>query len=323
MKTNIFYAMNEIDDKYILEAAQCLEHKNTGRNYRLNRDKCLNNKWMTHIVAAILIIVFVFTTGSIINATTHGKIVQWITQLFGAEIVTRENRSLIGKEINDNSVPEVTYSGERCIKQIDKNPIDNSNIIKGVANENIVLPSSISEFEVKNEVTPEIIMTNGSMAVFYVNNYKGWNCKEGDTLTFSFEKYKSETVQKQTFVIGYIRDGIMYEGESMRNIVGSYTLTIKEDGEYNLYIISSTSDYLTIKQGIINHEERRKIEVKKKKIRRCIFALWCILAIIFLIAVNIYNGNEKAENVISDLVRIYIGASFIIIGIIYKLGKNK
>lgn len=37
----------------------------------------------------------------------------------------------------------------------------------------------------------------------------------------------------------------------------------------------------------------------------------------------IYNGNEKAENVISDLVRIYIGASFIIIGIIYKLGKNK
>ena len=69
-------------------------------------------------------------------------------------------------------------------------------------------------------------------------------------------------------------------------------------------------------------KERRKIEVKKKKCRRCIFALWCILAIIF-IAVNIYNGNEKAENVISDLVRIYIGASFIIIGIIYKLGKNK
>ena len=73
-------------------------------------------------------------------------------------------------------------------------------------------------------------------------------------------------------------------------------------------------------------KERRKIEVKKKKIRRCIFALWCILAIIFLIAVNIYNGNEKAENVISDLVRIYIGASFIIIGIIflaYKLITHK
>ena len=39
--------------------------------------------------------------------------------------------------------------------------------------------------------------------------------------------------------------------------------------------------------------------MKKKKIRRCIFALWCILAIIFLIAVNIYNGNEKVIAVLS------------------------
>ena len=80
--------------------AQCWNIKTQGRNYRLNRDKCLNNKWMTHIVAAILIIVFVFTTGSIINATTHGKIVQWITQLFGAEIVTRENKIINRKRNN-------------------------------------------------------------------------------------------------------------------------------------------------------------------------------------------------------------------------------
>ena len=73
MKTNIFYAMNEIDDKYILEAAQCLEHKNTGRNYRLNRDKCLNNKWMTHIVAAILIIVFVSAHNLYILSERLGK----------------------------------------------------------------------------------------------------------------------------------------------------------------------------------------------------------------------------------------------------------
>ena len=258
MKTNIFYAMNEIDDKYILEAAQCLEHKNTCKNYWLNKNKWSNNKGMSHIVAAILIIVFIFTTGSIVNATTHGKIVQWITQLFGAEIVTNENRSLIGKEINDNSVPEVTYNGERYIKPIDENPIDTSNIIKGVANKNIALPSSISEFEVKNGETPEIIMSNGGMAVFYVNDYKGWYCKEGDTLTFSFEKYKSEVVQNQTFVIGYIRNGIMYEGESIKNIIGSYKIPIRKEGEYNLYIISSTSDYLTIKQGIINYERKEE-----------------------------------------------------------------
>lgn len=42
-------------------------------------------------------------------------------------------------------------------------------------------------------------------------------------------------------------------------------------------------------------KERRKIEVKKKKIRRCIFALWCILAIIFLIAVNIGASRPMGE----------------------------
>ena len=63
---------------------------------------------------------------------------------------------------------------------------------------------------------------------------------------------------RRTVRAEFARDGIMYEGESMRNIVGSYTLTIKEDGEYNLYIISSTSDYLTIKQGIINHERKKE-----------------------------------------------------------------
>ena len=29
LKSDIFYAMNEINDKYILEAAQCLEQKNS------------------------------------------------------------------------------------------------------------------------------------------------------------------------------------------------------------------------------------------------------------------------------------------------------
>lgn len=260
MKTNIFFAMNEIDDKYILEAAQCLEQKNMGRIYLSAEHKShSNHKWMAHIAAAIIVIVLVFTTGSIINAATNGRVIQWINQLFGVEIVTNENRALIGKEVNDNSVSEVTFHedyGENVIKQINKNSADGNCIVKGVANKNIILPSSISEFEVKKGVIPEIIMSNGSMAIFYVGDYKGWECKEGDTLTFSYEKYKSETVHNQTLVIGYIRNGIMYEGECIKDIAGSYTFTIREEGEYNLYIISATSDYLTIKQSTISCDRK-------------------------------------------------------------------
>ena len=42
-----------------------------------------------------------------------------------------------------------------------------------------MLPLSVSEFKVENDTTPEIIMTNGSMAVFYLEDYAGWNCKAG------------------------------------------------------------------------------------------------------------------------------------------------
>ena len=95
-------------------------------------------------------------------------------------------------------------------------------------------------------------MTNGSMAVFYLEDYAGWNCKAGDILTFSFEKYESDVVSNQVLVIGYIKDGVMYDGESFGSLSGSYELKVREGGEYNLYIISATSDYLTLKQGTIN-----------------------------------------------------------------------
>lgn len=259
MKSDIFYAMNEINDKYIIEAAQCFEYREENADGFLAKPMVITkieiykHKWLSRIAVAIVIVLTLFTTGGIVNAATEGKLVQWINDLFGAELVTSENVGLIGKEIIDHSDQKVTHGEEIGTSNESENVIAENRIIKGLANDNIVLPSSISEFEVKNGVTPEIIMTNGSMAVFYLNNYEGWSCKTGDTLTFSFEKYESEVVSNQTLVIGYIRDGILYEGESFENMSGCYELSVKEEGEYNIYIISATSDYLTLKQGSINH----------------------------------------------------------------------
>lgn len=56
-----------------------------------------------------------FTTGGIANAATGEKLVQWINGLFGAELVTDENEGLIGKEVIDNSEPEVTHGEESDI----------------------------------------------------------------------------------------------------------------------------------------------------------------------------------------------------------------
>ena len=42
--------------------------------------------------------------------------------------------------------------------------------------------------------------------------------------------------------------------------------------------------------------------MKNKKIRRCILAIWLIIAVVLLTLVYRYNGNEKAEQIISKLV---------------------
>ena len=63
--------------------------------------------------------------------------------------------------------------------------------------------------------------------------------------------------------------------------------------------------------------------MKNKKIRRCILAVWIIVAVVFLIMIYRYNGNEKAEQIITKLVWIYVFASCIMAGIMCKLRKKK
>lgn len=192
LKSDIFYAMNEINDKYILEAAQCLEQKkksdiSSQKKIKLfNESNAHSRKRLARVATVMVVSIILFTTG--------GKLVQWINGLFGAELVTDENEGLIGKEVIDNSEPEVTHGEESDIGNAEGRAITESHIIKSVADDNIVLPLSVSEFKVENDTTPEIIMTNGSMAVFYLEDYAGWNCKAGDILTFSFEKYESDAV---------------------------------------------------------------------------------------------------------------------------------
>ena len=63
--------------------------------------------------------------------------------------------------------------------------------------------------------------------------------------------------------------------------------------------------------------------MKNKKTRRCILAIWLIIAVIFLVLIYRYNGNEKAEQIITKLVWIYVFVSCILTGVMYKLKKKK
>ena len=83
LKSDIFYAMNEINDKYILEAAQCLEQKKENdislqKNSKLfHESNAHSRKWLARVATAMAVSIILFTAGGIANAATGEKLVQW------------------------------------------------------------------------------------------------------------------------------------------------------------------------------------------------------------------------------------------------------
>lgn len=53
----------------------------------------------------------------------------------------------------------------------------------------------------------------------------------------------------QDLIIGYVKDGIMYEGEVFDELSGKYSFSPDEKGEYFFYLLSGSSDYLSLKSG--------------------------------------------------------------------------
>lgn len=70
-----------------------------------------------------------------------------------------------------------------------------------------------------------------------------------DNIVISFDKYKSDITVSQDLIIGYVKDGIMYEGEVFDELSGKYSFSPDEKGEYFFYLLSGSSDYLSLKSG--------------------------------------------------------------------------
>lgn len=191
------------------------------------------------------------------NTNKSSQMLRW------AEVIDDKNRDLIGAEVSDPSIPEkVEFTDIRDADQPDKlkgnaaefeeeRKMPENNVVKTLEDETMIYPASISEFETTDGKTPEIIMPNGSAAIFMQRESKGWQCEPGDTLSYEFEKYESDVSDSQSVVIGYILNGTMYEGEVFRELDGTYQVDIAEEGEYYIYVISATSDYVAFQQGTI------------------------------------------------------------------------
>lgn len=81
------------------------------------------------------------------------------------------------------------------------------------------------------------------------DNYSTWELTDKDNIVISFDKYKSDITVSQDLIIGYVKDGIMYEGEVFDELSGKYSFSPDEKGEYFFYLLSGSSDYLSLKSG--------------------------------------------------------------------------
>ncbi|WP_054402369.1 hypothetical protein [Paenibacillus solani] len=128
----------------------------------------------------------------------------------------------------------------------------NNRIITKIMEDNFI-PSSIIELETKEKngvyISPEIITVNGSLSVLTDTNGRGWELKAGNSVEYVFEKYKSEVVEYQNILIGYVKDGVLNPSQKFDQLKGNYNLTIEESGRYYFYIINASSDTIALKEG--------------------------------------------------------------------------
>lgn len=183
--------------------------------------------------------------------------------LFHSSLITEENSPLIGTEVQDPGDGILIYKdGAYRNKQgeiIDMEElqrkaegIPENRIIEDIQDSSFI-PSSVVEIPLETAKSawdiPGVILTNASVAVLTKENGDSWMLSKGDSITCSFEKYPSETVSNQLLIVGYIKDGTLYPGDHFDMMTGTYTLTAEEDGKYFLYLLSASSDYLSIKAG--------------------------------------------------------------------------
>lgn len=165
----------------------------------------------------------------------------------GASYITEQNRHLIGTQAG---------TGDGKIEENNEHyTLKTNHIIKSIDPEMRLDSALISEFTVKEEntvcTTPEIIGTNGSISVFTKEDGSGWMLNKGQVLTLNFNKYNSKVIEHQTVIIGYVLNGKMVSGKNFSELSGSYKITADESGEYYIYIVNASSDYVAFKEGSI------------------------------------------------------------------------
>lgn len=179
--------------------------------------------------------------------------------------VNKDNEHFVGTEVQDNYY--VIYkngkyidSNGRTMNNIEltemEDVLSNNRIVMDV-DEHVLCPGSIVEIAGTTHTDstftyPKIILVNDSVCVLTQENGVGWTLEKGSTMYYDFSKIHSQTIDRQNLIVGYIKDGTLYEGEGFWDNEGQYCFEVKESGVYHIYLRSASSDYLTLNESVLS-----------------------------------------------------------------------
>ncbi len=115
--------------------------------------------------------------------------------------------------------------------------------------ENSLCVDAIKRAEGMYEIPMQLIVNNG-MSVISNPLGNAWTLKQGNYVTIQCNLEKKSN-KAQDVIVGYMRNGVVYEAKQFSPKVGEHTLEIFEDGEYSFFIINATSDNIILDQAKI------------------------------------------------------------------------
>ena len=174
--------------------------------------------------------------------------------------VDEENCYLIGSQIEEDYYIIIDENGNCTDSYGNKGSFeelmslndlsDTSRVVTDIENPDNK-PSSFVEIKSKkhsgnNYAYPQLILVNNSVCILTDNDGKGWDLKEGDSITVEVSKDSAGRSLKQNLLVGYIQDGTLKDGELIKENTGTYTIKANAAGTYYIYLLSASSDYLTV-----------------------------------------------------------------------------
>lgn len=174
---------------------------------------------------------------------------------YGAALIDDTNRDLVGKA--SPMTVHITSADEEIKSETNSTEIwDTTALVKSYENV-VIIPNSITEFAVSGDsgqyITPEIIFNNNDLVIFVHEDGSGWKLKQGETLVFQAQEYKSELHREkgQRISYFYIRDGVILKGNGQTGLNQNYELTAEKAGEYYICLLNASSDAISLKEGKI------------------------------------------------------------------------